>query len=113
MSKIKLKDITNMFPEDNGDSISVDEKISDLVFRLAEVQREIKLLKNHEELLKMDIMQFMQENAVMKDERGNELVTWQSQIKNSLDTTRIKEELPDIYEKYLKTQVVRVFKNKI
>lgn len=38
--------------------------------------------------------------------------TWKNQIRNTLDSTKLKKERPDIYDQYLKTRELRIFKMK-
>ena len=52
----------------------------------------------------------MGENAFLSDQTGNKIATWQTQERNSIDVTKLREELPDIAEQYSKTTKSRIFK---
>ena len=41
---------------------------------------------------------------------GDRKITWKKQVRNTVDTKRLKKEHPEIVEKYMKTTTSRVFR---
>lgn len=64
------------------------------------------------DLEKKKIEQYLQEQ--MKEYEiafiGDRRITWKKQERNSIDTKRLKAELPEVAEKYMKTTTSRVFR---
>lgn len=76
--------------------------------RIAEFEKEIKELKKKEEELKERIKEAMEENGVIK--LGNDVlsVSYVAEYeKETLDTTKLKKELPEIYDGYIKMSNVK------
>ena len=67
-------------------------------------------VKAEKEVIEQTIMALMKENetAYVKDRK----VTWKKSVRVSIDAKRLKEEEPQIYEKYSKVVSSRIFKIK-
>ena len=67
-------------------------------------------LKAEKEVIEQTIMALMKENetAYVKDRK----ITWKKSVRVSIDSKRLKEEEPQIYEKYSKVISSRIFKIK-
>ena len=86
--------------------LSYSEKIK----RRLELKELIDTMEKEVNQIDQEIKDELQENEAAVC--GDYLISWKSQTRNSVDTTRLKKELPDIAEKYMKSSVSRVFKIK-
>lgn len=68
-----------------------------------------KRLQNVEDHYKDKIMNFMQFHQQLKNGVFT-LATWKTHSRSSFDTQSFKQELPDLYDAYLKENSIRVFK---
>lgn len=91
----------------NDNSIAMFEQ-NDTAAELASVMEQKKALETREKLLKQKLELALDGNSDGFTADYN--VTYRPQTRASIDTKRLKSELPDIYEKYLKTTEYRVFK---
>ncbi|MCZ3297959.1 hypothetical protein NYZ65_18840, partial [Acinetobacter baumannii] len=81
------------------------------VHELAEVKARLKVLEEREEYLKFRIVDFMRPNAFLTI-GGHEIASWKNQFDTRLDEKALKEEMPEIYEKYKRTKEIRVLRLK-
>mgnify|MGYP003471909494 CR=1 FL=1 len=89
----------------DGDSPVIAREISQ---KIAEFEREIKELKKKEEELKERIKEAMEENGVVKLENELLSVSYVAEYeKETLDTTKLKKEIPEIYDGYVKMSKVK------
>lgn len=76
--------------------------------RIADFEKDMKELKAKEEELKKRILEAMEENGCLKLENDVLSVSYvASYEKESFDTKKLKEELPDIYDAYIKMSTVK------
>ena len=68
------------------------------------------LLKIKEKELKNNIISFMGSNEIGTSNKYS--VSYKSQKSTSVDTATLKKELPDIYNKYIKTSETKVLRIK-
>lgn len=84
------------------------ELSADASRKIAEFEKSIKELKKKEEDLKARIKEAMEENGCIRLENDILSVAYvESYEKESLDAKRLKEELPDIYDAYVKMSTVK------
>ncbi len=83
---------------------------NDDIKQYIELQNRIKELKGLQEELKQKIQITLGDcdTGISKDFE----VTWKNQERNTVDTKRLKQEEPQIYDRFLKTSKSRVFKVK-
>jgi predicted phage-related endonuclease len=103
--------IKSLFPEaKQRESIALfgyEERIS----KYLELDVQIKELEQQQETLKQEL-QLALKDAEIGRAQGY-IVEWKNQTRQTLDTTRLKKEKPEIYSEYLKpAQTIRVFKIK-
>lgn len=104
------QDAFRQWSQDNKRSLIASDEIRGYVIQLRDLRQEAKRIEKQEEELKLKIFEFMGENAFLSDQTGNKIATWQTQERNSIDVTKLREELPDIAEQYSKTTKSRIFK---
>lgn len=91
--------------EYNGDVPYLAQEISE---RIAEFEKTIKELKAQEEELKAKIKQAFEDNGVLKLENDVLNISYvESYDKEQLDTKRLRAELPEIYDEYVKITPVK------
>jgi regulator of replication initiation timing len=89
----------------DGDSPVIAKEVSQ---KIADFEKEIKELKKKEEELKERIKEAMEENGVIKLENELLSVSYVAEYeKETLDTTKLKKELPEIYDGYVKMSKVK------
>lgn len=102
--------IKQLYPTTEREStvlFGYEEKIA----KYLELEEQIKELTKQQEALKQELQLAMQD-AEIGHAQGY-VVEWKAQTRQSLDTTRLKKERPEIYEQFLKpAQTVRIFKVK-
>ena len=107
-------DYANMLKEKSSDTISeiviLSDELYDSITRRDKIMDSIAKLKAEKEVIEQTIMALMKENetAYVKDRK----ITWKKSVRVSIDAKRLKEEEPQIYEKYSKIISSRIFKIK-
>ena len=95
--------------KDNGEDIEASSDMSAVFGELLNLKAQAKDLSDQievkEEMLKLFIGQH--KNLTLA---GNKIASWKSQTRNTLDTKRLKEDLPAVYQQYLKTSTYRTFR---
>lgn len=80
----------------------------DLLDEYQELKAQISTLETRKEQIKQELQVYMA-NAT-EGFTGAYTVSWKEQVKNSIDTKRLKAEHPEIYDAYLKQTVTRPFR---
>lgn len=93
-----------------GESLMVDAKTQNALFRMETLNEEIKKREKETEELKFQVQVFMGSVERLENEAGKTLATFKSSQRTSLDEKKIKEELPEVFNKYSKTTNLRTFK---
>lgn len=78
------------------------------LLRHDEIVEQIKELEVEKKLIEQEIQSEMQEFEVAKV--GDRKITWKTSNRNTIDSKRLKQEMPEIAEKYMKTSTSRTFK---
>lgn len=80
----------------------------DVATKIAEFERKVKEIKDAEEKLKEAIKAEMASKGVIKLETSDITITYVAPTtRETLDTKALKEELPDIYDTYVKLSDVK------
>ena len=102
--------IAMLYPDSDGEAIDIPG-LEDDAAMLDDIAKRIK---------ELDVLKKQYENSIkdaMKDaemcDTGNALVTWKTVTSGRLDTKKLREEMPDIYEKYVKVSSSRRFTMKM
>ena len=76
--------------------------------RYDEIVADIKVLESEKKLIEQEIQLHMEEFEVAKI--GDRKVTWKSSSRNTIDSKKLKAEMPDIAQHYMKTSTSRTFR---
>ena len=76
--------------------------------RYDEIVADIKVLESEKKLIEQEIQLHMEEFEVAKI--GDRKVTWKSSSRNTIDSKKLKAEMPDIAQQYMKTSTSRTFR---
>ena len=107
-------DYANMLKKKYSDTISeiviLSDELYDSITRRDKIMDSMAKLKAEKEVIEQTIMALMKENetAHVKERK----ITWKKSVRVSIDAKRLKEEEPQIYEKYSKVVSSRIFKIK-
>lgn len=109
-SKSTAETLEKLYSESNGEEAELPELDSDAAM-LDDISSRIK---------ELEAMKRQYENRIkdaMKDaekcDTGNAVVTWKTVTSGRLDTKKLKAEMPDVYEKYVKQSSSRRFTMKM
>lgn len=105
-----LEDIKKRYAISLDSSVNATDEIKNKLNQLDELQQQQKGLDEKEALLKFDIQQWMGDNACVVDENGKHLASFRSHIKHCFDSTRFRDDYPDLHQEYLKQSICRPFK---
>ena len=84
--------------------------VENLFSRYDEIKSDIKDLEKEKGVIEQILKEEMKE--AQRGTVGDRVVTWKAQERVSIDSKKLKEELPEIAEKYSKKSSYRVFKIK-
>ena len=101
-----LKEASSHFDSVKDESVLGSDIEIELYEKREKIIEEIKDLKIQEERVKTQIAQTMCENTTLLIGTGM-IVTWKPQTYKRLDSTRLKSEMPELYQKYTKTSQTR------
>lgn len=88
-----------------GDAFILDAEASN---KIAEFEREIKRLKEAEDKLKEAILSEMESKNIIKLTTDTLNITYVAPtVRETLDSKALKEELPEIYDEYVKLTNVK------
>lgn len=98
--EIKGEQYTQDLPTDVNDML---QKLSDLEFAIMEIEQTAKSYEERAKQLREGLKAEMEKSGVKKWETDNIVVTYVNATeRKGIDTTRLKEEQPSIYEQYSK-----------
>ena len=98
------------YDKSNGQTIELHllENGVDKLNRYDEVVTDIKALESEKKLIEQEIQFHMEEFEIAKI--GDRKVTWKSSSRNTIDSKKLKAEMPDIAQQYMKTSTSRTFR---
>lgn len=85
-------------------------KLDDVLNEYEAISRQKKYIENKEKELKNNIIAFMGNNEIGNSSKY--LVSYKTQKRTSIDTVTLKKDLPDIYDRFLKTNETRILRIK-
>lgn len=101
-ASVDLADVALRYPKALEATVTATDEIVKGVRELIEIEHELKRLASVKDELQMRIKSFIAENSVLM--LGNDrLATWRnSSGRSTIDTKRLRAEMPEVYAKYLK-----------
>lgn len=78
------------------------------IIRYDEIDLSIKELEAEKKLIQQEIQFEMKDFEIAKI--GDRKITWKTSTRNTIDSKRLKAEMPEIADKYMKTSISRTFK---
>ena len=98
------------YDKSNGQTIELHllENGVDKLNRYDEIVTDIKALESEKKLIDQEIQFHMEEFEIAKI--GDRKVTWKSSSRNTIDSKKLKAEMPDIAQQYMKTSTSRTFR---
>ena len=95
----------------NSETIELDNILkngADKLLRHDEIVASIKELEVEKKQIEQEIQAEMQEFEVAKI--GDRKITWKTSTRNTIDSKRLKQEMPEVAEKFMKSSTSRTFK---
>jgi len=83
------------------EAVIADETTIDLYEQHKTINKEIKALKDQDEMVKAQIAQSLNEKTTLVNMEGERLVTWKPQTSNRFDTKSFKNDKPELYQQYV------------
>ena len=97
-----IYDIAKLYPRDNGKKMVADGADLDKLIELRELKGYKKELDQRIKDLQADIQAQMKDFSYIVDQHDNVLASWRlSNPRSRFDSNALKEDHPDLYEKYL------------
>lgn len=108
---VNIHDAQLLYPIDNGDRICSNDEINDIFTEYRKTKNYIKDLEEQEKYFKEQIIFYMKNYSILHS-NNVELASYKHVKQCRLDTKRLEKEYPDIYSKFLKQNIYRVFRIK-
>lgn len=102
--------LKNKYDKSNGQVIELHllEDGKEKLNRYDEIVEDIKVLEVEKKTIEQEIQLHMEEFEVAKI--GNRKITWKTSNRNTIDSKKLKSEMPEIAEQYMKTSTSRTFR---
>lgn len=97
--------LAKMYPQDDGSAIMLDEQSNTLIEAIESIKTEEKQLEMQRKEYENQLKMMLGESAEGHSDRFK--VTYKTITSSRLDSKRLKEEQPAIYEKYIKESLSR------
>ena len=104
------KFIRGAYMDTVNESVILSDDLDESLSRYDEIVSTMSKLKSEKEMIEHNIMSLMKENEIAYVK--NRKITWKKVQRTSFDAKTLKEEEPEIYNKYSKTSSIRIFKIK-
>lgn len=102
--------IREAYMDSVSEVVVLADDLADSLSRYDEIVDTISKLKCEKNIIEHTIMALMKEKEIAYVK--NRKITWKKSVRTSIDSKRLKEEEPMVYEKYCKTSSSRLFKIK-
>lgn len=102
--------LASLYPESGGETEDLPE-LDDAAVMLDDISARMKELEKMKKQYENRIKDAMKD--IEKCDTGNAVVTWKTVTSGRLDTKKLKAEMPDVYEKYVKQSSSRRFTMKM
>lgn len=109
---LRKDDFSKLIKKTSGNFKNAGDSVISLISMVSNIKKQIKDLEAQEESAVFSLKEIISDFDGLDDDSGNILATWKFQKQNRIDVNAIKNELPDVYNKYLKSSQTRVFRLK-
>lgn len=99
---VNLQDISKLYPESTDEAVTAEDDIIASIKYLNLLKAEADILEGKIKEQQLKIQNFMGNNSVLLDNKGDILATWKSsKPRSSFDSKTLQKEMPELYEKYI------------
>jgi len=102
--------LKKLYPDDNGETIMLSEEEDKLIDALEHVKAELKDLETLKKRYENELKMKLEESTYGVTSKFE--ISYKSQVRNSIDAKRLREEMPDIATKYSKESKTRILRIK-
>jgi len=109
-----IDDINKLFTESNEIRMESTEEVNTVInhykktkLEIHEIENKLKPLKLKEKQLKEKLALSMEDAEVLTNDKDEEILNYKIVNRKTVDTNKLKNELPNIYDKYIKTSTYR------
>jgi putative phage-type endonuclease len=101
-----------MYPvaDDEVQELQADPMLSQLIAAGKDLQRKRDMAEEGFKLVKKDVMNHMKSASVVVDMTGHKIASWINGRRQGLDTKSLKQEQPELWEKYPAVSEYRTFR---
>lgn len=97
--------LNKLYPTDNGETVMLDSETEQLIEAIESLKNEKKQIEEQLKAYENQLKMTLKDASVGLTQRFK--VTYKTITQNRIDSKRLKEEHPEIYEKYLKPSISR------
>lgn len=110
---VTVEDVEDLFKDTIAEPLIANIQLSEAVEEMGSIQAQISMLEKRKKELKLDICKAMEAHEFLVGLEGEKLASWKHQKRRDIlakDLEKLKEELPDVYEKYVTEKEIRTFR---
>jgi len=107
-----VDDILALYPSDDESVAVADERTLDAIASLRDVKAQLKELTEAKKNLEFQVKAAMGPAAVLTGPSGGTLATWKAQTRRTIDTKRLRAEMPEIADELTTESTIRVLRLK-
>src|SRR5690606_10066554 len=97
--------LNKLYPVDNGETVMLDSETEQLIEAIESLKAEKKQIEEQIKAYENQLKMTLKDASVGVTNRFK--ITYKAVTQNRIDSKRLKEEMPEIYEKYTKQSVSR------
>lgn len=109
-SDSSIETLRELYPADDGGEMTLSAHDEALVQNLMDVKDAIKRLNENKTEIEAELEGRLKKNSFGYGSQYE--VTWKAQTSSRIDAKKLKKEMPDVYEKYSKSNTYRVLRTK-
>ncbi len=95
--------LANYFPQQEGVSVLLPQKLENRLKRRKELVTLIDKLETEKSIIEQEVKKYLGDSAATEAENENFFVRWKNIETSRVDVDRLRKEEPDIYERFKKT----------
>lgn len=106
---VNFDDVKALFPVDNGLAIEASEQVELLAHQFLKARAARIACEKEEDDLKFELTKYIAPHTRLTYQ-GADLLTWKGQSDTRLDQEALRTDAPELFQKYLRTKVIRVLR---